>query len=100
MNKEYRPTENPRSYRQKFLKTILFFLNVMPLVDFGLVNLIPDPCDFDFHLREQMMSMARARSAGTQFDPKRDPRLQKQMEEDNAARCNAQAAPPSRAASG
>jgi hypothetical protein len=55
----------------------------MPLVDLGLVNLIPDPCDFDFHLREQMMSMARARSAATQYDSKKDPRLQKQMEEDN-----------------
>jgi hypothetical protein len=54
----------------------------MPLVDLGLVNLIPDPCDFDFHLREQMMRMARARSTGTQFDPKSAPRLQKTMEED------------------
>jgi hypothetical protein len=80
MRKEYRPTENPKSYRQEFLKTILFFLNVMPLVDLGLVNLIPDPCDFDFHLREQMMMMARARSP--RFDPKDDPRLQKMMEED------------------
>ena len=71
MKKEMSPTENPKSYRQEFLKTILFFLNVMPLVDLGLVNLIPDPCDFDFHLREQMMSMARARSASMRFDPKR-----------------------------
>jgi hypothetical protein len=29
-----------------------------------LVNLIPDPCDFDFHLREQLMRMAQARSSG------------------------------------
>jgi hypothetical protein len=83
MKKEMSPTGNPKSYRQEFLKTILFFLNIMPLVDLGLVNLIPDPCDFDFHLRQQMMSMARARSTGTQFDPKNDPRLQKTMEEDN-----------------
>src|SRR5450631_3756432 len=65
MRKEYRPTEDPKSYRQEFLKTIMFFLNVMPLVDLGLINLIPDPCDFDFHLRQQMMSMAQARSAAT-----------------------------------
>jgi hypothetical protein len=81
MKKEMSPTGNPKSYRQEFLKTILFFLSVMPLVDLGLVNLIPDPCDFDFHLRRQMMSMARARAP--QFDPKDDPRLQKTMEEDN-----------------
>src|ERR1700722_1478455 len=48
--KEMRPTENPKSYRQEFLKTILFFLNVMPLVDLGLINLVPDSCDFDFPL--------------------------------------------------
>ena len=83
MRKEYRPTENPKSYRQEFLKTIMFFLKVMPLVDLGLINLTPDPCDFDFHLREQMMSMAQARSAAMRFDAKNDPRLHKQMEEDN-----------------
>jgi hypothetical protein len=81
IKKEMRPTENPKSYRQEFLKTILFFLNVMPLVDLGLINLIPDPCDFDFHLREQMMRMARARAP--RFDPKDDPRLRGTMEEDH-----------------
>ncbi|WP_193175252.1 DUF4238 domain-containing protein [Oricola nitratireducens] len=81
MKKEMNPTGNPKSYRQEFLKTLLFFLNVMPLVDYGLVNLIPDPCDFDFHLREQMMSMARARAP--RFGPMHDPGLQKTIEEDN-----------------
>ncbi len=80
MKKEVRPTEDPKSYRQEFLKTIMFFLNVMPLVDLGLVNLIPDPCDFDFHLREQMMNMARARAP--RFAPKDDQRLMKTMEKD------------------
>ena len=81
MKKEMSPTGNPKSYRQEFLKTILFFLNLMPLVDLGLVNLIPDPCDFDFHLREQMMMMARARS--TRPDVKDDPRLLKTVNEDH-----------------
>ena len=81
IRKEMSPTGNSKSYRQEFLKTILFFLNVMPLVDLGLVNLIPDPCDFDFHLRHQMMSMARARAPRS--DPREDPRLQTTMEEDN-----------------
>lgn len=80
MKKEMSPTGNPKSYRQEFLKTILFFLNVMPLVDRGLINLIPDPCDFDFHLRNQMMSMAQARAM--RFDPKDDPRLRKFVEEE------------------
>lgn len=81
IKKEMSPTGNPKSYRQEFLKTVIFFLKVMPLVDLGLINLIPDPCDFDFHLRKQMMSMARARAA--RFDPKLDSRLQKTIEEDS-----------------
>jgi hypothetical protein len=82
MAKEYRPTENPKHYRQEFLKTILFFINVMPLVHRGLVNLIPDPCDFDIHLRKQTMDMARERSSAVRLDPDKEPRLKKQIEED------------------
>lgn len=91
LKKEMRPTENPKQYRQEFVKTVLFFLNVMPLVDFGLVNLIPDPCDFDFHLRRQMMRMARDRA--TRFDAKQDPRIKRQMEEDSCSSVFARAAP-------
>ena len=82
MAKEYRPTEHPKHYRQEFLNTIMFFVNIMPLVQLGLVNLIPDPWDFDIHLRKQMMSMARARSTVMRLDPDKEPRLKKQMEED------------------
>ena len=47
VKKKYSPVEHPRAYRHEFLKSVLFFLTVMPLVERGLVNLIPDPCDFD-----------------------------------------------------
>jgi hypothetical protein len=69
LNPRYNPVKNPSSYRQEVLKAIIFFLTVIPLVERGLVHLIPDPCDFDSHLRHQMMAMARARSANI------DPRL-------------------------
>ncbi|MFG1179341.1 DUF4238 domain-containing protein [Xanthobacter versatilis] len=82
MAKEYRPTENPRRYRQDFLKSTMFFMTIMPLVQLGLVNLIPDPCDFDFHLREEMWSMAQARASIMPFDTDKEPRLKKLMEED------------------
>ena len=62
--KEFSPVENPRSYRQEILKTLSLFLALTPLIDLGLVNLVPDPCAFDPHLRDQMMHMARARAAG------------------------------------
>lgn len=73
--KKFSPVENPHIYHLEFLKAVVFFLNIMPLVDLGLVNLIPDPCTFDPHLRDQMMHMARARSAGLTFDRKQEPRI-------------------------
>lgn len=82
VKKEFSPVENPRSYRNEFLKTVLFFLTVMPLVEDGFINLIPDPCNFDDHLRDQMFQMARSRSAGIKIDPSTEPRLKHLMEED------------------
>lgn len=55
----------------------------MPLVELGLVNLIPDPCDFNAHLRDQMFRMATARSAGVKLDLSKEPRLKALMEEDS-----------------
>jgi uncharacterized protein YchJ len=83
VKKEYSPVENPRAYRHEFLKSVIFFLTVMPLVDAGLVNLIPDPCDFDVHLRDQMLHMARSRTAGIERDQNIDARSKQLMEQDS-----------------
>jgi len=82
MAEAYSPVANPRLYRQEFLKSLLFFFTVMPLVEIGLVNLIPDPCDFDPHLRDQMMHMARARSAGMETLMHRERRAKDLAEQD------------------
>ncbi|CAN5218410.1 hypothetical protein BH11PSE4_BH11PSE4_18940 [soil metagenome] len=68
MNPKYSPLTNPSGHRQEVLKSVLFFLKIIPLVERGLVHLVPDPCDFDSHLRNQMWAMSRARSAG--IDPR------------------------------
>ncbi len=83
VRKEYSPVANPRAYRQEFLKTVLSFLSLMPLVEDGLVNLIPDPCNFDTHLRDQMMRMATERSAGRGIDLRKDMRLNELTEQDS-----------------
>jgi hypothetical protein len=80
--KEFSPVENPRAYRQEFLKTVLFFFNVMPLVELGLVNLIPDPCSFDAHLRTQMLHMAKSRSAGLAMDRRTEARIDQLMKQE------------------
>jgi hypothetical protein len=70
-------------YRQEFLKSVLFFLTVMPLVELGLVNLIPDPCSFDVHLRDQMLHMAKSRSEGLHIDQRNEPRIDQLMKQDS-----------------
>jgi hypothetical protein len=79
---EFSPVEHPRQYRGEFLKSVLFLLLVMPLVEAGIVNLVPDPCTFDLHLRDQIMQMAQRRMAGVHIDPNKDPRLKELMRED------------------
>ncbi len=82
MKKEFSPVHSPKKYRQEFLKTVLCFLTIMPLVEHGLVNLIPDPCNFDSHLRDEMLRMATARSAGIELSPKDEPRIEELMRQD------------------
>jgi len=82
VKKKFSPLEHPESYRQEFLKAVLLFLTIMPLVEQGLVNLFPDPCDFDFHLRDQMHSMAQSRSIGLRVDPKEEAGFTELMKEE------------------
>ena len=77
---EHGPLENPRAYRGEILKSLLFFLRLMPLVDAGLVSLIPDPGAFDAHLRETTLSMAQARYTGRDVKPEPDDRAMVLME--------------------
>lgn len=79
---KFRPTEHPRSYHLEFLKAVAFFLNVMPLVDAGLINLIPDPWTFDYHLRRETMAMAEDRAAGIGISLRGEPRLEEQVRVD------------------
>jgi hypothetical protein len=79
---KFRPTEHPRSYHLEFLKAVAFFLNVMPLVDAGLINLIPDPWTFDYHLRRETMAMAEERAASIDISLRGEPRLEELMRAD------------------
>ncbi|ARS26795.1 DUF4238 domain-containing protein [Sphingomonas sp. KC8] len=79
---QFRPTEHPRSYHLEFLKAVALFLNIMPLVDAGLINLIPDPWTFDYHLRRETMAMVEERAAGIDMSLRGEPRLEELMRAD------------------
>ncbi|MCL4353942.1 SEC-C domain-containing protein, partial [Patescibacteria group bacterium] len=61
MREEFSPLYNPRQYRQDTLELIYFALSIAPWIEAGIVNMIPNPMDFDFHLRKEIYSMATAR---------------------------------------
>jgi hypothetical protein len=45
--------------------------------------LFPDPCNFDFHLRDQMFEMAKFRSNGMKVDPKEEAGFSEMMKEEH-----------------
>ena len=59
---EFSPIENPAKFKREALKDIFLILQLEPFIDAGFINLIPDICDFDMHLRRQMYDMAEQRS--------------------------------------
>jgi hypothetical protein len=61
VNPEFSPIENPGKYKYQALKDILFMLELEPHIGYGLINLIPDPSNFDLNLMTAMMDMATSR---------------------------------------
>lgn len=74
---EYSPVHSPSQYKQETLKNVLLLMQLMPFIDAGIVNMIPDPCTFNHSLRQQIWDMAKARLK----DWKPNPEHMKPMEE-------------------
>jgi hypothetical protein len=64
---EFNPIESPHQYKCTILKDIVFLLAIEPFVMSGMVNLIPDPCNFDSYLHRQMLDMAGHRKGEAVF---------------------------------
>jgi hypothetical protein len=58
---EYSPVHSPSQYKQETLKNILLLMQLIPFIDAGIVNMVPDPCALNSSLRKQIWAMAEAR---------------------------------------
>jgi hypothetical protein len=76
---EFSPIESPAIYKYQALKDFMFMLQLEPYIDLGLVNLIPDPSEFDMSLMRAMMEMARERGARKEVLNEQDRRLHFKM---------------------
>jgi hypothetical protein len=66
VNPEFSPIKYPKKYKYQALKDILFMLELEPYIGYGLINLIPDPSNFDLNLMRAMMDMATSRRGAVQ----------------------------------
>ena len=76
---EFSPIENPARYKYQALKDFMFMLQLEPYIGLGLVNLIPDPSEFDMPLMKAMMEMARERGDRKDILNEKDHRLHFRM---------------------
>ncbi|MFQ2259509.1 DUF4238 domain-containing protein [Aeromonas dhakensis] len=79
VNPEFSPIKNPSRYKYQALKDLLFMLQLEPYIYFGLVNLIPDPAEFDMPLMRAVMDIASKRGMEQGILNEQDHRLHLQM---------------------
>ncbi|EJC2819611.1 DUF4238 domain-containing protein [Escherichia coli] len=60
-NPEFSPIKSPSQYKYQSLKDFLFFLHMEPFIGLGLINIIPEPVEFDITLMRAMLDMTKAR---------------------------------------
>ena len=64
---EYNPIHSPSQYKQETLKNVFLLMWLIPFIEAGIVNLIPDPCAVNNLFRKQLWDMAQARSKNSKF---------------------------------
>ena len=64
VREEFSPLTSPQQYLVKTLGDVLLFFQLLPWIEYGSVNLIPDPCSFDPYLQSNILSLAQNRYRG------------------------------------
>lgn len=67
---EYSPAHHPGLFKQETIKNVRLFLEMLPFVEAGVINLVPDPCMFHTALRNQIFGSAKARLQNKPLDSK------------------------------
>jgi len=70
MRKEFSPIENPGKYRDDTIKNLFFLFLIIPWIEVGLINLFPDPWNFNYALMKTVMDAAEKRKNTITFDEK------------------------------
>lgn len=79
---DFSPVHSPHQFKQQTLKNVLLLFTLMPFIETGFINFIPDPCSFDQYLHIQMLNMAEERSKNHKLSEKEEELLKKLNRED------------------
>jgi hypothetical protein len=79
---EFSPIHSPHQFKQQTLKNVLLLFTLMPFIEAGFINFIPDPCSFDPYLHKQMVNMATERTKNHKLGEKEEELLNKLHRED------------------
>jgi len=58
---EFSPTHVPAQHKSQFLKNVSLLLSLAPLVDAGLIHMVPDPMEFNAAFRQHSMAIGQSR---------------------------------------
>lgn len=68
MRPKFSPTDSPAQHKSQTLKNVSLLLSLMPLIDAGIVHMVPDPMEFNAEFRRSLMAMAGARAADLKLE--------------------------------
>ncbi len=69
---ELNPMHTPHTHLFDTFKNIHILLTLEPFIEAGFVNLFPGPCDFNNHLKHEMLNIAGARCPCIKIDKKEE----------------------------
>jgi hypothetical protein len=69
MRPEYSPIESPGQYKEQTIKNVALFTALAPFIYDGVVNLIPDPIEFNETFRGTVWAIAKERRGNIELDP-------------------------------
>jgi hypothetical protein len=68
MRPEFSPTHSPSQYKSLVLKNVALLLSLIPLIEDGIIHMVPDPMEFNLEFRQRLMAMAEARRDSFELD--------------------------------
>ncbi|MFQ3192312.1 MAG: hypothetical protein ACI936_003464 [Paraglaciecola sp.] len=69
INPKFSPIEHPEQFKLDTLKNVFLLLTIEPLVNKGVINLIPDPTSFDEYLKREMIRTVENRKGNATVSP-------------------------------